>query len=650
MTNHKCQYREDESGWSARLADWGFPIIHFLGTVAITLILLIFVDDRIFPIHNGDFSDLDSQSNAVPLLTQSTVTSMISLALVYHRLAAGSWLTLAGWRMAFAVLEADGASLSDLGHMINYRFPPFHTCDTSRETHLLPKLWIVFLLATPSLFVSPLLTGAVNWIPTQLYQHSNDILRIPQPGPSNTWNEHNLYANNRLYEVYNAVGLASTATSLDFNLSVPATYKRYFPWFPVMPPNSTVTNVTVPIFRINSFHSVRDKDEMIVDFSLIDSVITNTNNSNQNFSTTNNSFSLGSDAGRLTIVHTKPWQASETVGVTHDIFPGDDYTEATYEYPAASIVTERKLVIMAMQFHGSCTPQYSTKFGSFQDIYTYESVANGNHLADKGCYVFFDLNYTAGIATCVDCLVQSDGVAPGGLVTVGDASAQVLPDPLVETALAMMTDVLFYTEITNSSFGPTYNNMEGYVRGMLSTAYQASWNALARSFLNDSFAETTYRRPVPGLVAHLSKGRVIAWCVLNGLLTVSACLLHMVQRESNFKAVVKPWLTALFLDTSLVIINDTSGLCNARKVDEKDHSTYLRLDCWDKKTGKLASDRTGGLSRDRIAKDSGDKKGESAYEHPVLKVQIKGGSTDPSSRWKWLPKIPAIFRPGSTEL
>ena len=412
--------------------------------------------------------------------------------------------------MAFTVLEVDGASLSDLGHMINYRCPPFHARETSRETHLLPKLWVILLLATTSLFVSPLLTGAVNWIPAQLYQHSNDILRIPQPGPSNTWNEHNLYANNRLYEVYNAVGLASTATSLDFNLSAPATYKRYFPWFPVMPPNSTVANVTVPIFRMNSFHPIRDGSEMIEDFSLVDRVITNTNNSNQNFSTANNLFSFGSDSGRLTIVHTKPWQASETVGVTHDIFPGDDYSEATYEYPAATVVTERKLVVMAMQFHESCTPRYSTKFGSFQDIYTYESVANGNHLADKGCYVFFDLNYTAGIATCIDCPVQSDGVTPGGLVTVGDTSAQVLPHPLVETALAMMTDVLFYTEIANSSFGPTYNNVEGYVRGMLSIAYQASWNSLARSFLNDSFAETTYRRPVPGLVAHLSKGRVIS--------------------------------------------------------------------------------------------------------------------------------------------
>ena len=119
----------------------------------------------------------------------------------------------------------------------------------------------------------------------------------------------------------------------------------------------------------------------------------------------------------------------------------------------------------------------------------------------------------------------------------------------------------------------------------------------------------------------------------------------MVRRGSNFKAVVKPWMTALFLDTSSVIINDISGLCNARKVDEKDHSTYLKLVCWDRKTGKFASDPTRGLAGDRVGKDAGDEKGESAYEHPVLvTVEINGGSTDSPLRWKWLQKIAAIFR------
>lgn len=583
MTDHKCQYRRDDYGWSARLADWGFPMLHLLGTVALTLSLLAVVNDRTFPIRNGDFSNVDSQGKAFSSLTQPAMTSIISLALVFHRLVGGGWLTLAGWRMAFTVLEVDGASLGDLGRMIDYRCPPFRSPSTGRQTSLLPTLWVIFLLATPSLFTSPLLTGAVNWIPTELYQHSNVILKIPQPGPSNPWNEHNMFSNNRVYEVYNAVGLASAANPFDFNLSFPATYKRYLPWLPSMPANSTVANITIPVFRINSLQPIRDRNEITEDFAVVESVIANQANSDQNFSTSTNLFSSGSDVGRLTIVHTEPWQASESIGVAYDIFSDSNDTETMYEYPAATIVTERKLVILAMQFGQGCAPQYNKKFGSFQDFYTYETITDV-----KGCFVFFDLNYTAGTTTCKDCQVQSNGLTPGGLVTTNDPPAQVWPDPLVETALAMIPDVLFYMEIANSSFAPTLNNVEGYARGMLSTAYQASWSSLAHTFLNDSFAETTYQRPVPGLVVHLSKGRVTAWCILNVLFAIAAVLLYIVQRRCSSKVVVRPWLSALFLDTSAVIASDVTGLCNAREIDRQDKGTHLRLVCRNDRTGQDA--------------------------------------------------------------
>ena len=623
MEDHQCQYRRDNYGWSARLADWRYPTLHLLGTVAITSSLLAVVDGRTFPIGKGDFSKMDSKGKKVSNLTQPAMTSIISLALVVQRLVGGAWLTLAGWRTAFTVLEVDGASLGDIGRMIDYRCPPLRRPFSSQRKGLLPTLWAVFLLSTPSLFTSPLLTSAVNWIPAEMYRYSNEPLRIPQPGPSNSWNENNMWPNNRVYEVYNAVGLASTADLFDFNLSVPATYKRFLPWLPIMPANSIVANITIPVFHMNSFQPIRDRSEITEDFDVVENVITNLNNSNQNFSVETNLFSSGSDSGRLTIVQTKPWQASETIGIVYDVLPfKDNYTENMYKYPAATVVTERKLVIMSMQFDEPCVPQYNSKFGSYQDFYSYDSVANGkgNHLLEKGCYVFFDLNYTAGVTMCKDCRVQSNGLTPGGLVTIDDASTQILPDPLVETALAMMPDVLFYMEIANSSFAPTFNNIEGYARGMLSTAYQASWNALARSFLNDSYAETRYQRPVPGLEARLSRVRVAAWCILNILFAFSAVLLYILQRDCDFKAVVKPWLSALILDTSAVIASDKTGLCNARELKWEDRSTYLRLVCCDMKR----EDRTG----------------KNAYKHAEIVREDR-----PSGRayWERISRILSLF-------
>ena len=73
--------------------------------------------------------------------------------------------------MSFIVLERDGATLGELIRMINYRIPPItlHHREQPRRQQkfniLLPAMWLILLLATPSTLVSPLLTGAVSWIP-----------------------------------------------------------------------------------------------------------------------------------------------------------------------------------------------------------------------------------------------------------------------------------------------------------------------------------------------------------------------------------------------------------------------------------------------------------------------------------------------------
>ncbi|KAL8738486.1 MAG: hypothetical protein Q9181_000742 [Wetmoreana brouardii] len=584
MDGHRCQYRRDDHGWSALMADWGLPVLHLLGTLVITLNLVFLVDGRIFPVGAGGFSTTESHRKVFSLLTQPAMTSILSLALVLHRLAGGSWLTLAGWRMAFTVLEVNGASLSELGRMIQYRCPPFWTHKTiaaDRGTIFLPTLWIITLLATPSLFTSPLLTGAVNWIPTELYEKSDNVVDIPEPGPSRGWNEHNDWDNNRVYEVYSAIGLASMATSMDFYLNETATYKRALPWLPSIPSGSTLANVTIPVFRINQLQPVREKHELSLDFNTVQSVIDDSRNPNQNFSKSGNLFGDGTDVGRIAIVHTKPWRASARIEN-----PPPGVQENIYKYPAPTVVDEKTVVIIGMTYLDPCSPNDSATFGSFLDFFTFEY--------DQSCYVFFNLDYTAGVTTCEDCKVQSNGITSGGMVQVNETTVDIQPHPLVETALAMVPDVLFYTQIANSSFAPTFNNIEGYARGTLSTAYQASWNSLARRFASDSVAQTTYHRPVPALLAHLSKERVTAWCALNILFAISAVLLYVVRRRCESKAIVSPWLSAIFLDTSAVISNDTTGFCNARKADEQDEKMRLRLRCRD------------------------DGAGTDAYKHPVL--------------------------------
>ena len=235
MGEHECQYRQDDRGWSALMAEWKLPMLHFLGSFAIALGLTCLVDGRVFPVGEGILSTSHDHGETHVLLTQSAVTTILSSSLVFHRLAGDSWLTIAGWRMAFTILELNEASLGEVGRMIHYRCPPFRAHKrnpTKKDSKVLSVMWTIYLLSVPALFTSPILTGAVNWIPTELYEMSDTTVKIPEPGPGTWWDWHNIFENNRLYEVFGAIGFAAAATSLDFYSNETVAYRRGLPTLP----------------------------------------------------------------------------------------------------------------------------------------------------------------------------------------------------------------------------------------------------------------------------------------------------------------------------------------------------------------------------------------------------------------------------------
>ncbi|KAL8853791.1 MAG: hypothetical protein Q9221_001434 [Calogaya cf. arnoldii] len=194
--------------------------------------------------------------------------------------------------------------------------------------------------------------------------------------------------------------------------------------------------------RYPYFDLIRNRKEFNLDFDVVRKVILDQKNPNQNFSTPNNLFAGGSDVGRITVAHTRPWQPSNIIR-----------RQKMYEYPAATVAHEKTVVIIATNFLEGCSSRYDSqgKFGSLQGLYTFDG--DDHDLND--CFIFLNLDYTAGVTTCKDCKVQSNGVSPGGLVELNVTSIDVQPDPLTMVALIMLPDVLFYTEIANSSFPPS---------------------------------------------------------------------------------------------------------------------------------------------------------------------------------------------------
>jgi hypothetical protein len=91
---------------------------------------------------------------------QTDVVTLVSIGLLVVRLLAALWLALAGWRLAFVMLEHQSASLGELSRVIRFRLPPLDFKNRSFVWAL--SLWCIFVFSTPAQFVAPILTGAIS--------------------------------------------------------------------------------------------------------------------------------------------------------------------------------------------------------------------------------------------------------------------------------------------------------------------------------------------------------------------------------------------------------------------------------------------------------------------------------------------------------
>lgn len=568
-SGHKCQRRDDDRGCWNKFLNWWILPVHLTLAAAFTFIVLKVLQGQHFLVSGSENPDYTSSTVRI---YQSDVTTLLSLALILVRTLAGCWLTLTGWRTTFISLEWSGATLRETDRMINYRIPPFKPWARIRRNKessrvLAATLWMIFLLALPAQFVAPLLTGAINWIPGIDYVKSPSQVSITTPGPAAfQWANHNEYQNNRFYEVLSASGLASIASPTSFNTSTGSAYRapsrRLIPSLFGVALNSTLANVTVPYFQIHSLTWITSADQVKNDIEHLEQVISAREAPALNYSSelSDNPFSFGTDKGRLVLVNDVPWVPA----------PYDEDT-GEWIYPPPTIKTAVQWVIVAMQFGETCASGWSPAFGPTPGLYMYSSPNVGN------CYVFARMNYTAGAMACKECRVILDGVVEAVNTTNDPSSSAPIPDPLVENAVSMIPEVLFFMKVSNSSQAPSWQNIDGYTRGMISVAYQASWNSLANAWQTSPMAVTEISTPYSILVAQVTTWRVLTWFGLNAFLTISGLLLAVLQRKCQHKTIRNPALAALMLDTNALLSQDTTGLCNAVTLRKRDGPLRLRL-------------------------------------------------------------------------
>ena len=192
------------------------------------------------------------------------------------------------------------------------------------------------------------------------------------------------------------------------------------------------------------------------------------------------------------------------------------------------------------------------------------------------CYAFARINYTAATTICEECRIVTEGVVEATVAANESSAKAISPDPLVDNAISMIPEVLFYMKVSNSSHAPSWQNLDGFTRGMISVAYQASWNSLTNMW-QGSLLGTSVSTPYPVLIAQITNWRVYVRLALTGGLTISGLALEILQKQCQHKVIRNPALAALLLDTSALLDQDTTGLCNSVSLRKKDGSLRLRL-------------------------------------------------------------------------
>jgi hypothetical protein len=471
------------------------------------------------------------------------------------------------------MLEFKGLNLQNFSRLVNYRLPPW----TSDSWHIFVVMWVVFLITVPVQFISPLVTGAVSWIP-ELAMDTQQQVDVTHPGDTPGYSGHQGYQNSRFFAIIQAFALSTLAATTDFSGSAQHISRRRIPSLQTSPINSSLHEVILPYLYIESLEWIEKEEDVLSDLGLFWNIT-----SNPQFSlslTTDdivNPYFHGGEPGRVVIAFDTPWQGEK-------------------QYPQPKIARGVRYVIVSSTRREACDNEMAeTPFGRLPSLFQYNAstgTSRFNENRDPACYAIARMRYAAGIWTCRNCRMST-----GGIVESRAVVGVVEPDPLAEQALRMMPDVLALM-ITSYSWQAWMKpgNLDNYTKGMLSVAYQACWNALANAWADrTTFRQTELSLPYPALAASITRWRVWVWLLLNCLLTLSGFVIFYLQTGTRAKTVQSPELSALLLDTKQIIDKGTPGLCNAVKVAKKDKDLVMRLRC----------------PRDN----------NSAYQHPYLEIR-----------------------------
>ncbi|KAK3372974.1 hypothetical protein B0T24DRAFT_657098 [Lasiosphaeria ovina] len=352
------------------------------------------------------------------LLRVSDITTIISVAVVVIKAIIGFWSAVVLWAFARYMLAHKTRTVS------HTRATVFQMIRDFPGWTILAAVIVVMIQA----HTSPVLTSSVNWDAAFHISHDAVSLSWVDPGAdSSSWYWHNRQgyfdkrastSGNGCCQVVNDIGL---------------------------PRHSVLFDATLPCINVSNIRWHHPADELTGDEW---------------------SVTLAYDGNNL----------------RHDINTSDTST-ATAQPPAANkfsgtMTVALMIARMTYSLDPPCEQLNNTKFGDMRKL-PYLMETTKSTAANENYFLLGKIDFVAGVtksslATYISPHVVED------IKPMQDVVFE--PNSWTQEAIWLLPDLMTMLAVSNVAVPPTFDNIENYVRGLVTQGYLGAWDMLSHSF------------------------------------------------------------------------------------------------------------------------------------------------------------------------
>ncbi|RYP72578.1 hypothetical protein DL771_004073 [Monosporascus sp. 5C6A] len=487
---------------------WFILFVHGACCVAVALAVALGLD--------GYMAGDDSNPRLVDgrlLLRVSDITTMVSVALVIIRIIVGWWSAIILWASGRYMLHRAAARTDHrtVSRMIRSKLPPWLQSVRNFPTGF--PAWTIsaaLLAILIQAFISPILTGSINWNAT--FRISNTAVSVSSADPTaapGVWYWYNAQGSfdKRAY-LRSAAGYASSAwadpSTVDpHGNSLVGNGCRHIVNDDGLPRNSVLVDALLPCINVNSISWYRPDDVIPED-------------------------DWGVSGQELTLVDDDPWYYYRAgVTLVYDVNRTRETPNPYDRLPSADTFSGNMTVALMVyrrtyDVDPICQMLPNTIFGDMGAL-PYVVRERLPTAGNENCYLVGRIDFTAGVTRSSRATYISPRLVED---TTPIEDVVYEPHPWVWDAIWMMPDLMTMLAVMNTSQLPTYNNIDDYVGNMVRQGYLGAWDMLSHSFDRPESAESYSAFPAESrLLADVSFVRVFTWLGLCLLMTISGVLL-----------------------------------------------------------------------------------------------------------------------------